>query len=112
MRTIKMIVLGLLAVVLVLLGVANMAAVDLYLLPPALAGERFSLKSVPLAAAVLAAVLVGIIVGQVLEWFRERGQRRVAEEKRREIAQLRQEVSHLRQQLGDRADDLPRLPAA
>jgi len=112
MRTIKMIVLGLLAVLLILLGVANMAAVDLYLLPPALGGERFGVTGIPLAAVVMGAVLVGIIVGQILEWFRERKQRVVAEEKRRELAELRQEVAQLRQKLGGRQDGLPRIPAA
>ena len=112
MRTIKVILFGLLAMALVLLGVANMAAVDLHLLPPALAGERFSVTGVPLAAVVLGSILVGIVVGQVLEWFRERKHRVLAEEKRREIAELRQENTQLRRKQGDAADSLPRLPTA
>ena len=44
MRTIKLIVLGLLAMILIALGVANMAAVDLYLLPAALFGDGFSIN--------------------------------------------------------------------
>ncbi len=112
MRTAKLIVLGLLAAVLIALGVANMAAVDLYLLPAALFGESFSIKGLPLAVVILAAVLMGILAGLVIEFLREHKQRKVAEEKRREIVRLRQEVTRLRAKLGDREDELPRIPAA
>lgn len=112
MRTIKLIVLGLLAAILIALGVANMAAVDLYLLPAKLFGDAFSIKEIPLAVVILAAVLLGILVGLVIEFLREHKYRRVAEEKRREIVRLRQEVSQLRAKLGDREAGLPRIPAA
>ena len=112
MRTVKLIVLGLLAVILIALGVANMAAVDLYLLPAALFGESFSIKGLPLAVVILAAVLMGILVGQVIEFLREHKQRREARQKRREIVQLRQEVTRLRAKLGDRESELDRLPVA
>ncbi len=112
MRTVKLIVLGLLAAILIALGVANMAAVDLYLLPAALFGDSFSVKGLPLAVVILAAVLMGILAGLVIEFLREHKQRRVAEEKRREIVRLRQEVTRLRAGLGDRGNDLPRIPAA
>ena len=64
--------LGLLAAVLIALGVANMAAVDLYLLPAALFGDSFSVKGLPLAVVILAAVLMGILAGLVLEFLRSR----------------------------------------
>ena len=112
MRTIKAVVLGLLAAVLIILGTANMAPVELHLLPPALFGGRWSLSGVPLAVVILAAVLLGIIVGQIIEFFRERKHRRLAEQKRREIVELRREVARLKSELGDRADELPRIPAA
>ena len=112
MRTIKTIVLGLLAAAMILVGVANMAPVDLNLLPPALAGEGFSLKGVPLAAVVLAALLAGAVFGQLLEWVRERKQRVTADQKRREVAELRQEIAHLRARLAQKGEDLPQRPAA
>lgn len=105
-----MIVLGLLAAALIVLGAANMASVDLYLLPPGLFGERWGIDGIPLAVVLLAAVLAGIVIGQILEFFRERKHRRVAEEKRREIIELRREIGRLKADLGDRADQLPRLP--
>ena len=112
MQTIKLIVLGLLAAILIVLGVANMAPVDLHLLPVALFGDGYSLTGIPLAVVILAAVLLGILIGLVIEYLREHKHRRVAEEKRREIAELRQEVTRLRTKLGDRDDALPRIPAA
>lgn len=110
MRTIKMVVLGLMAAVLIVLGVANMATVDLYLLPRALFGDRWGISGVPLAVVILAAVLAGIIIGQIIEFFRERKHRRVADEKRREIVELRREVARLRSELGSRGEELPRIP--
>jgi uncharacterized integral membrane protein len=112
MRTVKLIVLGLLAVILIALGVANMAAVDLYLLPAALFGDGFSIKGLPLAVVIMAAVLMGILIGLVIEFLREHKQRRVAEEKRREIVQLRQEVARLRAKLAPQGDELPHIPDA
>jgi uncharacterized integral membrane protein len=112
MRTVKLIVLGLLAVILIAIGVANMAAVDIYLLPAALFGDGFSIKGLPLAVVIMAAVLMGILIGLVIEFLREHKQRRVAEEKRREIVQLRQEVARLRAKLGPQGDELPHIPDA
>lgn len=112
MQTIKLIVLGLLAAVLIALGVANMAVVDLYLLPAKLFGDTFSIKGIPLAVVLLAAVLLGILVGLAIEYLREHKLRRVAEEKRREIVQLRQEVTRLRAKTVGQGDDLPRIPTA
>ena len=112
MQTIKLIVLGLLAAILIALGVANMVAVDLYLLPAKLFGDTFSIKEIPLAVVILAAVLLGILVGLVIEYLREHKQRRVANEKRREIVQLRQEVTRLRAKMGDQGNDLPHIPNA
>lgn len=110
MRTIKTIVLGLLGAALIILGVSNMAAVDLYLLPPALFGDGWGVTGIPLSVVIIVAVLAGIVIGQLIEFIRERKYRRVAEEKRREIVELRREVARLRAQLGDRADELPRIP--
>jgi len=111
MRTIKVVVLGLLAAVLIALGAANMVPVDVYLLPTPLFGEAFSIKGIPLAVVILGAVLIGILVGLVIEFLREGRQRRVATGKRREVAQLRQENTRLRAKLRDHEDDLPRIPA-
>jgi putative membrane protein len=112
MRTIRLAVLGLLAAILISLGVANMVPVDLYLLPAALFGDGFSIKGLPLAVVIMAAVLLGILVGLVIEYLREHKQRRVANEKRREIVELRQEVTRLRAKMSDQENDLPHIPNA
>lgn len=111
MRTIKLIVLGVLAVILVLLGVSNTETVDLHLLPPTL-GTGFSLTGVPLPVVIAAALLLGILIGLAMEFIRERKQRRVSGDRRREVAELRAEVTRLRGKLDDESDQLPRLPAA
>jgi uncharacterized integral membrane protein len=110
MRTIKLVVLGVLAVILVLLGVSNTTAVDLHLLPPAL-GEGYSLTGVPLAMVIAAALLLGILLGLAMEFVRERKHRSAAGDGRREIAELRAEVTRLRRRLDDETGSLPRLPA-
>ena len=51
MRTIRLAVLGLLAAILISLGVANMVPVDLYLLPAALFGDGFSIKGLQIGRA-------------------------------------------------------------
>ena len=111
MRTIKLIVLGVLAAVLIALGVANMAVVDLYLLPAKLFGESYSIKGIPLAAVIMASVLMGILIGLMIEYLREHKHRRRVGQHRREISQLRSETARLKARLGDDEDDLPRIPA-
>jgi lipopolysaccharide assembly protein A len=110
MRTIKLIVLGLLAAVLIALGVANMAVVDLYLLPAKLFGESYSIKGIPLAAVIMAAVLMGILAGLLIEYLREHKHRQGAGQNRREIARLRNQIIQLKSKLDDDEDDLPRIP--
>lgn len=108
MRTIKLIILALLGVVLVTIGVGNMAPVELHLIPAKVANGAFTLPNVPLAAVIMVAVLVGILIGQFLEFLRERKYRRVATVKGREIDVLRREVSRLKTKAGEK-DELPIL---
>jgi len=111
MRTIRTLVLLLLGAALVVVGVANMAPVDVHLLPREIGGPQTTIPQVPLAAVILASVIVGVIVGQLLEYARERKHRRQAEERRREVGRLRREVGRLAARLGENDDDLPELPA-
>lgn len=111
MRRIRYALLGIIAAALVLVGIANMTPVDLRLLPAFLAGDRWVVSGIPLAIVILGAVGVGIIVGQIIEYVRERRHRRQMERRREEIAELRREVERLRAELGSRGEDLPRIPA-
>jgi len=111
MRTLKLLVLSLLGIALVVIGVANMAPVDLYLVPAEIDGGRNALRGVPLAGVILASVVIGIVVGQLIEYAREAKHRREATQQRREAGQLRREVGRLAARLGDGDDDLPKIAA-
>ena len=112
LRFIKTMILGFLGAGLVLLGVANMAPVDIRLLPEGLGAGDTVLHDVPLAAVMLDSVLVGMVIGQLLEWLRERKHRVAAEQRKRELGAMKAEIARLSAKLAQKgADDLPRLPA-
>lgn len=106
MRTVKLVILALIAIALIVLGAANMAPVDLRLLPAAAGIAAPTLSQVPLALVILGAVLVGIIVGLLVEYMRERKYRAQNNEKRREIQRLRDEVSRLSRKVSGSDDDI------
>ncbi len=110
MRMIKLLFLTLLGFGLVIVGVANMAPVDVHLLPPeiGLAGTR--IEGVPLSFVILVAVVAGILIGQLMEWVREARHRRLVEERGRELGRLRREIRRLSARAGEGEDSLPRLP--
>ncbi|MEM7238373.1 MAG: LapA family protein [Pseudomonadota bacterium] len=111
MRFLKTLVLLIIGLCLVVLGVGNMAPVDLHLLPPQVApGSEFSLKSIPLAAVIMASVLLGLVIGQILEWIREGRHRRVSNDRGRELARLRNELVQTKTKVIDPDDDLPKIP--
>ena len=108
LKAIKMVVLVLLALVLIVVGVANMTPVDLHLVPPAIAEGRYTLHQIPLVAVILVSILVGILIGELIEWAREHKYRRTARRKRREAEALARENETLKRRLDD--GDLPRIP--
>ena len=110
MRMIKLLFLTLLGFGLVVVGVANMAPVDIHLLPPqiGLAGTR--LEGVPLTFVILVAVVTGILIGQLMEWVREARHRRLVDERGREVGRLKREIRRLSARLGEGDESLPRLP--
>ena len=75
-----------LAIVLVILAVANLDAVTLQLLPPSMAGFLgFSWQvTLPLFLVILVSLAAGILFGFVWEWFREHKHRAEATRRRRE----------------------------
>ena len=108
LKAIKMVVLVLLALVLVVVGVANMTPIDLHLLPPVIGEGRYTLHQIPLIAVILVAILLGILIGELIEWAREHKHRRTARQKRREAEALQRENEALKRRLED--DDLPKIP--
>ncbi|MEM9044005.1 MAG: LapA family protein [Pseudomonadota bacterium] len=110
MGFLKSVVLLLIAVALIVLGMGNMAPVDLHLVPEKVAGSELALKQIPLALVIAAAFLAGLVVGEILEWARETKHRRAANDRGREVNQLRTELNKVKEQVADPDDDLPKIP--
>lgn len=106
MRTLKLIVAVLLAIALMVIAAANMQPVDLRLLPHQLGLDAASAHDVPLALVIIAALAVGFLVGELVEFTRERKHRAQLAEKRREIGRLREENDRLNRRLGTKNDEL------
>jgi uncharacterized integral membrane protein len=106
MRTLKLIIALVIGLALMLVVAANMQPVDLRLLPEALGIRLGSLDGVPLALVIAAVFLLGFLVGELVEFARERKHRRQLAEKRRELALMRDENLRLAQQAGVRDDEL------
>ncbi|WP_039016881.1 LapA family protein [Halocynthiibacter namhaensis] len=109
MRYIKYVFLGALAVLLIMVALANRAMVSLYILPQeiseaiGLSGEPLQL---PLFVVVVGGIILGLLVGFVWEWLREskfRGTARKAGKLEKEIDRLRAETST---EKGGQADDV------
>jgi len=110
MRTIRFALAVVVGLCLSLIMAANMAEVDLHLLPPQLGAEVINLKGVPLALVIVCSVLVGILLGLLIEFFRESKHREKLAERRREIGRLRAENAQLARQLGMDAAELSGSP--
>lgn len=109
LKAIKWILLAIVAICLVIIGLANMTPVDLHLLPPEIGGFEYTLHQVPLFGVILAAVFLGLLLGYLFEWAREYKHRRTARVKRREAEELAEENRALKRQLHDDSD-LPNIP--
>ncbi len=111
MRTIKLIILVIIGLALMLLLAANMAPVDLHLLPAALNVDLFSLTGVPLSMVIVAAVLVGFLIGLLMEFLREGKHRSNLARKRRELNELREENARLAARLEESGNELAVIAA-
>lgn len=107
-RYLRLAFLALLAIVLVVLAVANLDAVTLQLLPTSMAGFLgFSWQvTLPLFLVILVSVAVGILFGFVWEWFREHKHRAEATRRRREADELHREVTRLKTPPQGKGDDV------
>jgi uncharacterized integral membrane protein len=98
MRYIRYAVLIALAVVLVVVALANRDVVTLELIPSELGtylGWSWSLE-LPLFLVILAGVAFGVLVGFVWEWLREHKHRAEAARKRREAEALKAEMNRIK----------------
>jgi uncharacterized integral membrane protein len=106
MRTLKLVIALVIGLVLMLVVAANMAPVDLRLFPEALGIDVGSLDGVPLALVLVATFLVGFLVGELVEFTRERKYRALLAEKRRELALAHDENQRLARRAGVKDDEL------
>lgn len=108
MRFIKYLFLAVVALVLVLLALANREPVTLTVLPDNLAewvNWNFII-TLPLFLVILGGIVAGLLIGFVWEWFREHRQRAEAKAQRRERDRLAREVAQLRGQKRESQDDV------
>ena len=108
MRFIKYLFLAVVALVLVLLALANREPVTLTVLPDNLAewvNWNF-IVTLPLFLVILGGMVAGLLIGFVWEWFREHRQRAEAKAQRKERDRLAREVAQLRGQKRESQDDV------
>lgn len=95
-RLLEVLVLLPLAVVVVLLAVANRHGVALSINPFAPANAATQVR-VPLYWVIFGALALGVALGGVVVWVRQRRYRRAARRYRRELERLREEIKHAQQ---------------
>lgn len=107
-RWLKWVFLALLAVMLVMVAMANRDPVVLRLLPTDFAhflGLDWTV-SIPLFLVIFAGLLGGLLIGFVWEWLREHKHRATASTKLREVSRLERELAALRDAKGQPQDDV------
>ncbi len=107
-RYLRYIFLAGLALVLLIVALANRATVSVRLLPDDLAvltGWSFATEA-PLFLVIFAGILAGVLIGFVWEWFREMKHRSTASAKSREVARLERELAVLRDSTSLPQDDV------
>jgi lipopolysaccharide assembly protein A len=97
-RYLRLLVIGLLALLLLAVALANRTPVQVRLLPDDLAtltGLTWSAE-VPLFLVIFAGIVAGVLIGFVWEWLRETRIRSTASARAREVARLEREIAELR----------------
>ena len=107
-RTLRYVFLGLLAIVLLTVALANRAPVSLRLLPDDM-GAFLGLSGaveLPLFLVIFGGIVAGLLIGFVWEWFRESKHRSKASSKTREVSRLERELAVLRDTKDEPQDDV------
>ena len=96
------------AICLIILGLANREIITLRALPDGLADLIGVSPTVdlPIFMAIFIGVGIGLLVGFVWEWIREHGQRADANRTRREARKLEDEVARLKAEKNEGKDDV------
>jgi len=96
-RFLKALILLPIAILVVLLAVANRTPVTLSLDPFSQDAPEFATQ-LPLFAVIFAAVMVGVVIGGTASWLAQGKNRKSRRELRRETRQLRYETERLKSQ--------------
>jgi uncharacterized integral membrane protein len=110
-RFLRLVLLGLLAILLVTVAMANRTVVPVNLLPADMGqflGFNASLQ-MPLFLAIFGGIVAGLLIGFVWEWFREYKHRSSASTSAREVARLEREVTRLRDKTAEAEDEVVAL---
>ncbi|WP_296420993.1 LapA family protein [Pseudooctadecabacter sp.] len=111
MKYIKLTFWGLVALCLVVLGMANREIVTLRAMPEVLAGPLGVSPDIqmPMFMALFIGVAIGLLIGFLWEWVREHNMRADARAKAREVAALQREVDALKDEKHEGKDDVVAL---
>ncbi len=108
MRYIRYAFLATLGIVLISVSLANREAVELTLMPQAIAdlvGVNFSI-ALPLFIVVLGSIVAGLVIGFLWEWLREHKHRADASAKTGEVRKLEREVKKLKKKQNEGKDEV------
>lgn len=111
LRYLRYLVLAAIAVVLVVVSLANRGMVTLQTLPEGLAAmpglDLLAISiELPLFIVILLGVVVGVVIGYVWEWLREWKHRSAATRGQREAQQLQREVKRLKGEKHEGKDEV------
>ncbi|MEH6361624.1 MAG: LapA family protein [Amylibacter sp.] len=108
MRFIKYLFLGAVALILIVVAVANRQPVELQLLPNDLdAFTPFSGQiTVPLFLVIFGGILAGLLIGFVWEYLREFKIRNNLSKTKKQVRHLEREVGKLREKTGEGKDEI------
>lgn len=106
MRTLKLIIAVIVALILMIVAAANMEPVDLELWPTQFGVGTIGLYGVPLALVIVVTLAAGFLIGELFEWSRERKYRAQLSAERRRAARLQGENDRLLQKMGAQDDEL------
>lgn len=108
MRTIRYVFWALVAIVLIVVGLANRGMVTLRAMPEAL-GALFGVSpdiELPLFVVIFLGVAAGLLIGFLWEWLREHKHRAEARRKTREVNVLQREVGRLKTEKHEGKDEV------
>lgn len=108
MRYIRYAILASIALVLIIVAMANRGVVTVQALPLELAqiaGLNVSYE-IPLFVVIFAGILGGLVLGFVWEWIREAKERAAAARQRREMDRMRAEIKRLKDKDDEGKDEV------